>query len=268
MSFEVAAEGYDRFIGRYSRALAPRFADFAGVAAGPVLDVGCGPGALTAELATRLGGAGVAAVDPSESFVAACRERVPGADVRRASGESLPFADGAFAAALSQLVIAFVGDADRVASEMARVVHAGGTIAFCMFDHRGFDLGRAYWQAALRVDPRASPDDARLPFRRMAELVALCERAGLRDVSTGEILLEAAYSDFDDLWAPFSFGIGPTGAHLKAQAPERRAEIRDACFELLGRPAGPFVLAAKVIAVRGRVERSSLRGPPQAVRSR
>lgn len=254
MSFEVAAEGYDRFIGRYSRALAPRFIDFAGVAAGPALDVGCGPGALTAELAARLGAAGVAAVDPSEAFVTACRTRVPGADVRRAPGEALPFADGAFAGALSQLVIAFVADADRVAAEMARVVRPGGAVAFCMFAHDGFELVRTYWKAALRFEARA-PDDARLPFRRLPELVGLCERAGLRDVSSEEIRLEAAYSGFDDLWAPFSFGIGPTGEHLQAQSPERRAEIRDACFELLGRPAGPFVLPARVIAVRGRVVR-------------
>lgn len=252
MSFDVAADGYDRFIGRYSRALAPRFADFAGVAVGPALDVGCGPGALTAELAARLGGAGVAAVDPSEPFVAACRARVPGADVRRAPGEALPFADATFTAALSQLVIAFVSDADRVAREMARVVRPGGAVAFCMFAHDGFDLVRTYWRAALRFDQKA-PDDARLPFRRVGELAALCERAGLREVTTGEIPLEAAYSGFDDLWAPFSFGIGPTGGHLLAQSPARRDELRDACFELLGEPAGPFVLKARVIAARGRV---------------
>ena len=79
MTFAVAAETYDRFMGRYSRELAPRFLAFAGVDSGPVLDVGCGPGSLTAELAARLGPASVAAVDPSEPFVAACRARVPGA---------------------------------------------------------------------------------------------------------------------------------------------------------------------------------------------
>lgn len=252
MSFEVAAEGYDRFIGRYSRALAPRFAKFAGVAEGPVLDVGCGPGALTAELAGRFGGEGVAAVDPSESFVAACQARVPGADVRRAPGEALPFADGTFGGALSQLVIAFVKDADRVAAEMRRVVRAGGPVAFCMFAHDGFELVRIYWTAALRLQPDA-PDDARLPFRRLPELVALCERAGLRDVRTAEIPLEASYAGFDDLWGPFAFGIGPTGAHFTAQPPERREAIREGCLELLGRPTGPFTLPARVLAVRGRV---------------
>ena len=55
MSFTVTADAYDRFMGRYSLLLAPQFADFAAVTAGQrVLDVGCGPGALTAELSGRL----------------------------------------------------------------------------------------------------------------------------------------------------------------------------------------------------------------------
>ena len=56
MSFEVAGSDYDRFMGRYSRLLAPQLADFAGVASGQrVIDVGSGPGALTEVLVARLG---------------------------------------------------------------------------------------------------------------------------------------------------------------------------------------------------------------------
>jgi SAM-dependent methyltransferase len=61
VSFAVPGDAYDRFVGRYSRQLAPRFLDFAGVDRGPVLEVGCGPGALTAVLAARFGAAAVAA---------------------------------------------------------------------------------------------------------------------------------------------------------------------------------------------------------------
>lgn len=252
MSFEVAADGYDRFIGRYSRELAPLFASFSGVTEAPALDVGCGPGALTAELATRVGAAHVAGVDLSEHFVAACRARVPGADIRLASAESLPFADGTFSCALSQLVVSFVGDADQMASEMCRVVRRGGTVALCTFEENGFAMVRAFWDAALHFDPDA-PDDARLPFRRRSELLALFERAGLGEVVSEELSLEAAYSDFDDLWSPFSFGIGPAATYLEAQTAERRAAIRDYCFDVLGSPKGGFKLTAKVLAVRGRV---------------
>src|SRR5438034_7691550 len=93
-------------MGRYSKPLAPLLADFAMVTAGQrVLDVGCGPGALTAELVKRLGAAAVSAVDPSEPFVAAAEERHPGVDVRRAAAEQLPFQDAEFDATLAQQVV-------------------------------------------------------------------------------------------------------------------------------------------------------------------
>jgi len=252
MTFAVTGEAYDRFIGRYSRMLAPRFLAFAEVEAGPVLDVGCGPGSLTEALAARFGAGSVAAVDPSEPFVAACRERVPGADVRAASAEALPFAERSFGAALSQLVLSFVRDADRMAAELSRVVREGGAVAACTFEANGFALVRTFWDAALRFDP-AAPDDARLPFRRMAELDALWRHAGFRDVRGDVIEVEAAYAGFDDFWAPFGSGIGPAASYLVAQPEARRAAIRDACFESLGRPAGPFSLPARVLAIRGRV---------------
>src|SRR2546423_13845854 len=104
--FEGNADAYDRLMGLYSVQLAPQFADLAGIDSGQrALDVGAGPGALTAELVARLGTEGVLAVDPSETFVAANRERHPGVDVRRAGAEDLPFPDGSFDATLAQLVV-------------------------------------------------------------------------------------------------------------------------------------------------------------------
>ena len=111
MTFAVAADSYDRFMGRYSVLLAPQLAALAGVAAGQrVLDVGCGPGALTTELVRLLGPEAVTAVDPSEPFVAAARERNPGVTVEQAPAEQLPFADDSFDAALAQLVVHFMTD--------------------------------------------------------------------------------------------------------------------------------------------------------------
>jgi ubiquinone/menaquinone biosynthesis C-methylase UbiE len=96
MGFEVAAEAYEAFMGRWSRRLAMPFADFVGMVDGMrVLDVGCGTGALTGERVARLPGSSVAAVDPSASFVEAVRARLPGLEVGRAAAERLPFDDHA-----------------------------------------------------------------------------------------------------------------------------------------------------------------------------
>jgi len=252
MTFAVAAEAYDRYIGRYSRELAPRFLAFADVPSGPVVDLGCGPGCLTELLAARFGASSVGAVDTSEPFVAACRQRVPGADIRPAPVEHLPFGDRAFGAAVSQLVLSFVGDTAQMAAEIRRVVRPGGITAACTFDADGFAVVRTLWDAARRFDP-AAPDDATLPFRRMHELTELWTRSGFREVGTAVIEIEAKYSDFEDFWSPFAFGIGPAGHYLMAQPEARRDAIRHACFELLGKPRGRFSLPARVLAVRGEV---------------
>src|SRR5687768_3455077 len=125
-------------MGRYSVPLAPKLTDFARVVTGQrVLDVGCGPGALTSELVRRLGAAAVSAVDPSEPFVAAARERHPGVTVRRATAEELPFADQAFDAALAQLVVHFMADPVGGLREMVRVTRKHGVVAACVWDHAG-----------------------------------------------------------------------------------------------------------------------------------
>jgi hypothetical protein len=119
-----------------------------------------------------------------------------------------------------------------------------------MFASDGLAVSATFWRAALRFDPTA-PDDAHLPFRREEELLALFRSAGFREVVSGRIDLEARYADFDDFWGPFASGVGPTGDYLIHQPEDRRAEIRDECREILGRPAGAFTLPARVLAVRG-----------------
>ena len=186
MTFDVAAEAYDRFMGRYSVLLAPQLADFGGVRAGQrVLDVGCGPGALTGELVRRVGGDAVAAVDPSEPFVAAARARHPAVDVQLASAEQLPFEDGAFDAALAQLVVHFMADPVAGLREMARVTRPGGVVAACVWDHAGerTPLG-AFWQAARELDPGVH-DESDLAGAREGHLRELFE-AGRPAVGRGD----------------------------------------------------------------------------------
>src|SRR3954451_23604749 len=170
-------------MGHYSSQLAGPLADLAGVRAGQrVLDVGCGPGALTAELVKRLGPDAVAAVDPSEPFVAAARQRHPGVNVQRASAEHLPFADQAFDAALAQLVVHFMADPVAGLREMARVTREHGVVAACVWDHAG---GRGplsvLWKAAHELDPDTE-DESQLAGAREGHLALLFREAGLREV--------------------------------------------------------------------------------------
>jgi SAM-dependent methyltransferase len=252
MAFEVAPEAYDRFMGRYSTQLAPRLAEFAGVGAGQrVLDVGCGPGALTSELVRRLGGEGVAAVDPSASFVAAAQARNPSVEVQRASAESLPFGDGAFDAALAQLVVHFMADPVAGLREMARVTRPAGVVAACVWDHAGERTPvSTFWRAARELDPGA-PDESGLAGAREGHLAELLAAAGLTSVQETTVEASAEFSSFEDWWEPFTLGVGPAGAYARTLDEPARARLRERCRRLLSPP--PFTVSASAWTARGLV---------------
>jgi ubiquinone/menaquinone biosynthesis C-methylase UbiE len=252
VSFTVGADAYDRFMGRYSVPLAPQFADFAAVAAGQrVLDVGCGPGALTGELVRRLGPSAVSAVDPSEPFVAAAQERHPGVGVSRAAAEQLPFGDRAFDAALSQLVVHFMAEPVTGLREMARVTREHGVVAACVWDHAGGQAPLSpFWQAARTLDPDVE-DESRLPGARKGHLAQLFHEAGLREIEESALSVTVEHPSFEDWWEPFTLGVGPAGAYAAGLDASRQARLRDLCCELLG--TGLFALTVRVWAARGLV---------------
>jgi SAM-dependent methyltransferase len=250
MTFDVAAEAYDRFMGGWSRPLSGPFADAAGITPGlRVLDVGCGPGNLTSELVDRLGAGAVAAVDPSEPFVAAARARHPGVDVRQAPAEALPYPDGAFGAALAQLVVHFMADPVAGLREMARVVRPGGVVAACVWD---FGTGRGpisvFWRAVLELDSTAR-DESGLAGVRDGHLAELLGRAGLGAIEQTELSVSRAFAGFDDWWEPFTGGVGPAGGYVAGLEPDRRAALRERCQSML--PEGAFDLTAVAWAARG-----------------
>jgi SAM-dependent methyltransferase len=254
VSFAVAADAYDRFMGRYSTVLAPAFADFAGVRAGQrVLDVGCGPGALTSVLVERVGRSSVAAADPSEQFVAAARERHHGVDVRQAPAEELPFADGEFDAALAQLVVHFMADPVRGLAEMARV---GGIIAACVWDHAGGQTPLApFWDAVHEVDPDAE-DESELAGGREGHLTELFDEAGLGEVEETALSVRVEHTTFEEWWEPFTLGVGPAGAYVAKLDSAGQAELRERCRQRM--PEAPFTLSARVWTARGVAHHSSV----------
>jgi SAM-dependent methyltransferase len=250
MSFAVAADAYDRYMGRYSARLAPQLAEYAGVRSGQrVIDVGCGPGALTCELVDRLGPTNVFAIDPSEPFVAAIRERFPGVDVRLAAAEQLPFLDKGFNAALAQLVVHFMSDPVAGLREMARVVHHDGVVGACVWDHAGEQSPLSvFWRAARELDPEVE-DQSRRAGVREGHLAELFVQAGLRNVESTALEATVVHASFEEWWGPFTLGVGPAGVYMSRLDADRRNELMKRCRELL--PQAPFEIAARAWTARG-----------------
>lgn len=235
-------------MGRYAEPLAAVFAVFAGVDVGhKVLDVGCGPGALTAHL--RSVGAEVAAIDPSPPFIDAIRMRLPDVDVRQGTAEELPYDTAAFDAALAQLVVHFMTDPVAGLRQMARVTRRGGVVAACVWDGPTGALA-PFWEAVHMIDPGVE-DEALLSGAQKGHLGELFQAAGLRDVQEDSIAIDVVHPTFEEWWEPYTYGVGPAGDYIQRLDDDARARLESVARERLG--SGPFTVTATAWAARGTV---------------
>jgi SAM-dependent methyltransferase len=251
VTFEVAGQAYDRFMGRYSRPLAGSLTDWLDVRAGErVLDVGCGPGAWTERLVERVGADRVSAIDPSATFVEACRERFPQVDVRQGAAEALPFADASFDVAGASLVVHFMKDPAAGIAEMARVTRPGCWVGATVWDLAGRREPMApVWSALATVDP-GHPGEGALPGGAAGQLLAILEEAGLADVEGTELAVTVTHPTFEEWWEPYLHSVGPVGEAIAALDASGLERLRAACRERLG--PGPFEITAVAFAARGR----------------
>jgi len=249
---------YERYIGRWSRQVAPAFLPWLGLPAGLAwADVGCGTGALCAAILDHAAPRSLVGVEPSDGFRALAAQHLgERAQLHAGSASALPLDDAACDVVVSGLVLNFVPDLPAALAEMARVTVPGGCVAAYVWDYaEGMAVIKAFWDAAVALDPAAAAqhEGARFPLCRPAALRAAFEAAGLKDVSTGPLDLQARFADFDDYWSPFLGGQGPAPAYTMALDEARRTALRDRLAAQLAPRGGPFTLGARAWAVRGRV---------------
>jgi SAM-dependent methyltransferase len=243
------SEGYELYMGRWSRLLALRFTAFAGVEDGQrILDVGTGTGALAASLSRNE----VVGIDPSAAFIdhakKSCRAQLEVGDA-----QALRFADQSFDHAMALLAINFVPNHEKALAEMRRVTRSGGVVSAGVWDYGGgMESLRIFWDEAAALEPSAAPKHERnMKLSRSGELGELWKKAGLRDVREEPIVIEQAFSSFDDYWGPFLKGVGPGGAYVASLSDGQRDRLE---ARLRGRLAdGPFSLGARAWCARGRV---------------
>ena len=252
------SDAYERFMGRWSRRLAPLLVKFAAVDEGDsVLDVGSGIGALAFALAEAIPSVRVTGVDPSRAYVRYAQARTPGDRVRFSVGDAqaLKIPDASVDRTLSLLVFNFIPDPVKALREMTRVTRPGGVVAAAVWDYgEGMEMLRVFWDEAVALDSTiAARDERSMPLCRPGELAALWRANGLQRVEELPLTIELAFASFDDYWRPFLGGQGPAGAYAALLSEPRRAALEARIRRrLLGtRQDGPFTLQARAWAVKG-----------------
>jgi SAM-dependent methyltransferase len=254
------AEAYERFMGRWSRRLAPPFMKFAGLKDGDrVLDVGSGTGALALVVLQEGPTSRVVGIDPSPAYVAYARARAGEgrATFEEGNAQRLRFPDGSFDAALALLVVNFIPDRDRAAAvrEMARVTRPGDEVVAAVWDYGDvMEMLRAFWDEAVALAPASEPRDERhMPTCRTGELAALWRAQGLLDVREEPLVIPLTFSSFEDFWSPFQEGQGPAGAHVASLSEGARRDLEQRLRRRLLGEGGDrsITLNARAWAVRG-----------------
>jgi SAM-dependent methyltransferase len=248
---------YERFVGRWSRLVAPQFLAWLGVDAGAAwLDVGSGTGALSSAVLDTASPGSVMGIDSSEGFVGHARSAVPGATFVVGDAQSLPFEDDSFDVVVSGLVLNFVPDKPRAVAEMTRVARPGGTVAVYVWDYAGrMELLRWFWDAAGELDPAARELDEGQrfsAFERLEALERLLREAGQVSVASDAIDVPTVFRDFDDYWEPFLGGQGPAPSYVATLGESERSRLREALRQRL--PAaedGSISLVARALTAGG-----------------
>ena len=258
----TASAGYERFMGRWSRQLAPQYLAFAGAKDGDkVLDIGTGTGSVASTIAAKLPSSQVVGIDPSAAFIEAARNNARSNRERFEVGDAQALAldDGSFDQVMSLLVLNFVPDPQKAIAEMRRVTRAGGTVSACVWDYNaGMQMLRFFWDEVVALDPSMEPKDERhMKVSREGQLGQLWRQAGLGEVREQALTIEQQFTSFDDYWDPFLKGAGPGGAYVVSlgDEPRKRLEARMRKRLLGDRADGAFTLKAKVWCVRGSVGR-------------
>ena len=255
-----AGDAYERYMGRWSRKVAPLFTGWIGAPAGAEwIDVGCGTGVLTSVILSRCEPSRVVGIDSSAAFLQTAQDQVADRRVsfRTGDAQALPEGDAAFDLAVSGLVLNFIPDKDRAVREMARVVKPGGAVALDVWDYAGhMQVMRAFFDAANELDARAREfdDGVKAPVCRPGPLSDLLKSAGLLDVTVQAIDIPTAFDTFDDYWTPFLGGTGSAPKYCMLLGEEERERLRETIRGRLPTgPDGEILLAARAWAVRGRV---------------
>jgi SAM-dependent methyltransferase len=249
------ADGYQRFMGRWSERLAEQILDFCGFDEGEiVLDVGCGLGSLARGVLSRTNATSVIGIDRRHDAVAAARRRTnnPRAAFHVGDARQMPYCGGNFDRCVSLLMLNFLPDYREAAAEMVRVTRIGGIVGAAAWDFAGgLPAHRMYYDTAAALDPAACFRQGFLrPLQQKGEMAALWNESELALVVEIALTIWMEFGDFADYWAGYAWAAQEYLQKLSASASTRLAERVRTAY-LAGGADGPRAFTATAWAVRG-----------------
>jgi SAM-dependent methyltransferase len=250
---------YERYIGRWSRQVAPKFLAWMNCAHGlRWLDVGCGTGALSAAIVDHASPLSVSGVEPAQGFLKTARENLAEqVTLYEGSATAIPLESSSVDVVVSGLVLNFVPDQHAALVEMQRVARAGGEIGVYVWDYAGkMELIRLFWDAAAELDPDAARLDEgfRFPVCSPKALSDLFFKAGLVEIKGTAIDVPTPFANFEDYWQPFLGGQGPAPAYVMSLDGKARERLRESLEKRIPTAAdGSIAMTARAWAVRGAV---------------
>lgn len=247
---------YERFMGRWSRAVGAVFLEWIAPPAGARwLDVGCGTGVFTELILDTCSPSAVSAVDPAQAQIDHACGRSLGTRARFqvADAQALPFADATFDVVASALAINFIPDRPRALSEMRRSVRAGGLVAGYVWDFAAERSPSWPVRQGLRLLGADVPQSSGTADSTLVSLHDLFEAAGFDAIATRSIDVTVPFPDFDAFWRAQSPGYSPIGKRIAAMSDTDRARLAEAVRAVLPVSTdGSIGLSARANAVKAR----------------
>ncbi|EDX82862.1 Methyltransferase domain family [Synechococcus sp. PCC 7335] len=219
------------------------------------LDVGCGTGALTAEIVAESKPQIVYGIDPSAERINYANESLPFVKFVVGCAEDIPLNWINFDATVSGLALNLVSDPTLALSNMIRTTrHMGVVAAYCWDFGQGLQMLRYLWNSVESMDSAAMELDPvkRYPLACPKQLKALFESVDLRHIEICAIEVPTLFYDFEDYWSPFIRGPGTTQRYVQSLTEKNRLILRNRLKESLPiQSDGKIHLAAKAWAIKG-----------------
>ena len=227
---------YERMMGVWSQIVGKEFIEWLNPKSGQSwIDIGCGTGAFTAQIAKLCSPSQLLGIEPSEHQIEFARKRSMAHSATFQTGDAtdLPCEPSSFDVATMALVLFFLPDPVLGMAEMKRVVKSEGTLAAYVWDIPGGGLPHEWLQREFRKREIDYPLPPSSDVSRMDELEKLWTEEGIQSIECKQIKVSRSFKNFEEFWN-INASVQAVTTVLDELSPQTVTEIRSNIERELG----------------------------------